>query len=395
MIFRRPILLNQLEPDVSTSLGQLSGLEGLTRAIMVGVIPLFALETFGSKEVLSGVYFATTLFTLLFTLNLPLLEGWFNRRGLVTIGVLFLFISVFLLYTRHKGLFALGIGMRAAGASIFSVMLSLYIMDFIGKKELTKNESRRMLYLGAAWLIGPALGGWFVDRDQAVWVYWISALAAIGVMTLFWRLRLGNDAVIKKATSRSKNPVKSIVRFSQQPNLRIAYLITFSRACFWVLLFVYGPIYVLEAGLPSWVSGLLLSGASGLLFFSPYVERLSGRFGTRQVLIGCLVIIGVCVGALGIIGEAQPMGVLFLALASFGGAGMDVLVNIPFMRLVKPRERTEMTTVFTTWRESSSLVTQGVIFLVLLVAPFWVFYFLLAGLQIGTAVATTYLPRRI
>ncbi|MCB0010198.1 MAG: hypothetical protein KDE04_27220, partial [Anaerolineales bacterium] len=68
---------------------------------------------------------------------------------------------------------------------------------------------------------------------------------------------------------------------------------------------------------------------------------------------------------------------------------------IPFMRLVRPRERTAMTMVFTTWRETSSLLTQALVFLTLLVAPFWVFYLLLAALQLATAWGTSYLPRRL
>ncbi|MCA9998351.1 MAG: hypothetical protein KDE56_21460, partial [Anaerolineales bacterium] len=60
-----------------------------------------------------------------------------------------------------------------------------------------------------------------------------------------------------------------------------------------------------------------------------------------------------------------------------------------------PRERSEMTMVFTTWREGSSLLTQALVFLTLLVAPFWVFYFVLGVLQLLTAVSTTRLPRRL
>ena len=48
--------------------------------------------------------------------------------------------------------------MRAAAASLFSVCRSLYIMDYIGKRELAHSELRRMLFNGLAWLVGPLLG---------------------------------------------------------------------------------------------------------------------------------------------------------------------------------------------------------------------------------------------
>ena len=99
--------------------------------------------------------------------------------------------------------------------------------------------------------------------------------------------------------------------------------------------------------------------------------------------------------ALYLIGEAKPVGLLFWVLASFGGAVVDVLGNIPFMRLVKPRERTEMTMIFSTWREGSQLLTPLLVSLVLLVAPFEVFYLLLAAILISASAMATFLPRRL
>jgi hypothetical protein len=65
------------------------------------------------------------------------------------------------------------------------------------------------------------------------------------------------------------------------------------------------------------------------------------------------------------------------------------------MRSVKPRERTAMTTVFSTWREGSELVTPAIASVILLIAPFWVFYLVLGLLHIAAAIGTSYLPRRL
>ena len=146
----------------------------------------------------------------------------------------------------------------------------------------------------------------------------------------FWWLRLDNDQVIRAAQSQTTNPIRAIGRFMVQPCLRIAYLITLSRACFWVTVFIYGPIYIVEAGLPAWWSGLLLSGVSSLLFFSPAVRRLADHFGTRQVLIACSILIGVMMVMLGLVGEAKPIGILFIVLGSFGGAGDGCVGQYPF-----------------------------------------------------------------
>lgn len=395
MSYRKPFLINQLPPETAVTLSRLAGIEGFSRSILVGVLPLVALKAFGDKETISTVYLASSIITLMFTLNISLLEQLLSRRRLVTLAGLLLILSVLFYYTEQPLLFALGIGIRAAGASIFSVCLSLYIMDYIGKADLTRSETRRMLYTAAAWLLGPMVGTWVYANSPSIIIYTVAIAAAVIMLGYFWWLRLGDDAVIRPAQSPATNPLRAVRRYMSQPRLRIAYIITLSRSCFWAALFVYGPIYVIEAGLPAWTSGILLSGTSAFLFLSPVVQRLAERFGTRQVLIACSLLIGASLSVLGVIGEARPLGFLFWITGALGAAGMDTLGNIPFMRMVRPRERSDMTMVFSTWREGSSLLTQALVFLTLLVAPFWAFYFVLALLLFTTAVATTNLPRRL
>jgi hypothetical protein len=89
------------------------------------------------------------------------------------------------------------------------------------------------------------------------------------------------------------------------------------------------------------------------------------------------------------------MGLVFWLIATLGAVGLDVLGNIPFMRLVKPRERTEMTMVFSTWREMSELLNPLLISIVLLFFPFEVFYFVLGACLLFAAYFSTHLPRRI
>lgn len=395
MFHRRPVALEQLPPRTSVSLARLTGIEGFARSLLVGFVPLVALETLGSKAAVSYVYLAGSVFTLAITLNIGTLERLLQRRRVVTMGGLFLVLAAIFLYTRFDPMFALGIGMRSAAASIFSVCMSLYIMDYIGKRELTRNESLRMQYSGVAWLIGPALGVWLYGHAHSAAGYSMSAAAAMLMVVYFWRLRLGDDRVIRAARAHAVNPMRAIARYLDQPRLRIAYGITLSRSCFWVALFVYGPIYIVESGQPAWVAGVLLSGVSGLLFLSPLVRRLADRFGTRQVIIAALSLTGFSAMALGLLGSAKPVGTLFWVTGAMGGVALDVLGNIPFMRTVRPRERVEMTVVFSTWREASELLTPALAAVVILVAPFWTFYLLLGLAHFVSAASASHLPRRM
>lgn len=395
MFHRRPLALSQLTDNASVSLARLAAIEGFARALLVGVVPLVVHEALGDKTLVARVYLAAALFTMLVTLNIGTLERWLQRRRVVTLGGAFLIVASLLLHLGNPWLMPLGIGMRSAAASIFSVCLSLYIMDYIGKRELTRNESTRMQYSAIAWLSGPWLGSWLIAHDHPALPFVLSGLSALLMLAYFWRLRLGSDRVIREARSAAGNPWHAIRQYWSQKRLRIAYGITLSRSCYWVAVFVYGPIYVIEAGLPAWVAGVLLSGISGFLLLSPLVRRLADRFGTRQIIAAGLSLTTASLLVLWIIGPARPLGLVFWMSGALGGAMLDVLGNIPFMRSVRQRERLAMTTVFSTWREASELLTPLLVTLVTLALPFHWLYLVLALMHAGSVVATLRLPRRL
>ena len=395
MFHRRPVGLNTLATDAGGSIARMASIEGFSRAVLIGIVPLVALDALGSKAAVAQTYLIGALFTLTITLNFSVLERLLHRRRVVLLSGLFLIGATIALYAGSGLVFALGIGMRAAAASLFSVCLSLYIMDYIGKRELTHSESRRMLFNGAAWLIGPSLGLWLWNTPFKPAAYIVSALSALVMMRYFWVLRFGENQIVKAAKSKPSNPFRIIPRYFKQANLRIAYLITITRSTFWITVFVYGPIYVIEAGLPAWVAGLFLSTVSALLFLSLIIRRMAERYGTRTVILTSLFLCGLSMIAVGLIGEPKPIGLAFWVLAAIGAAGLDVLGNIPFMRLVKPRERTEMTMVFSTWREMSELLNPLMVSLVLLFFPFEVVYFVIGGFLLIAAYFASHLPKRL
>ena len=395
MFDRRPAALLVVSGRAGESFARLNALEGIGRSLLMGVIPLLALEVLGSKEMVTRAYLLASILTLTITLNFAALERLLQRRWVVTLGVACTMIGMTILLLGDGPIMALGIGLQQAAASLFSVCLSLYIMDYIGKRELIYTETRRMLYAGIVWMVGPTLGLWLWENAASWAPFALTVFASVGMLSYFWYLRLGHGKGIQKARSRPANVFKIIPRYFKQRPLRIAYWITMSRSIFWVTLFIYGPIYVIEARLPTWVAGGLLSLASGLLLISPLIRRFAGRVGTRLTIIYALVLIGSSMLMLYFIGEPKLIGLVFWVSAALGGVTLDVLGNIPFMRMVKPRERIEMTMIFSTWREGSQLLTPLLASLVLLFAPFEIFYVLLALFLFGAAIKASYLPRRL
>ncbi|MCH2438105.1 MAG: MFS transporter [Acidimicrobiales bacterium] len=395
MLLQRPHMLQQLDKDVGRSLAMLCGLEGLGRAIMVGLMPLVALEVLGSKQAVTNAYVGGGCLALFVTLNVGRLESWMPRRWVVTGGLLSLVVAANFFLFVDNWLLAIGIGLVAVAAGVFSVCLALFIMEYIDKRDFVRNESRRMFNNGLAWTVGPTLGLWLYTSVDERLPFIVAIGAALVSLGFFWVLRLGANPVLVKPRSRAPSPMRNIPRFFRQRYLRIAYAVTVVRGMFWVSFFVYAPIYVIEAGLSRFWIGIMISSVSALLVFSSVVERMAARYSARRVIILGFVIIGLGLTGLAAIGDARLLGLPVWMAAAIGATMLDVLGNIPFMRMVKPRERLPMTTVFSTWRELSSLVAPGLAALVMLVAPFWAYYLVVAALCFATAVWATFLPTRI
>jgi MFS family permease len=362
---------------------------------MIGSVPLAALDALGSKSAVSVVFAAGSALGLGVTLNIGKLEQRFARRFILSGGFAALFCSAALFAWGPTWTIVLAIALRAAHASIFSVGLSLYIMDYFGKGEMVQVESRRAVYLAVAWILGPTLGAWLYGSVESNAPFFAAMGFSVVLTAYHWKLRVARNPVLRAPSGPVPGVVPSVRRYFRQRHLRAAYLITCIRSIFWSALFIYGPIYVVEAGLPEWSAGLFLSAASAALFVGPFVSRASDIHGVRTMLIIGFVVTATALGVLTVLGDPTPIGLPLWLIGAIGGGILDTVANIPFMRLVRPRERTAMTTVFSTWREVSFFVTPALAALVLLVGPLWLLYPVIAALMLGGAALATTLPRRL
>ena len=121
-----------------------------------------------------------------------------------------------------------------------------------------------------------------------------------------------------------------------------------------------------------------------------FVRRSSVRQGVRFAFGAC--------GALFILSAiAAPLPwatVAAMMAAAFFLVVLDVVGGLPFLMAVKPSERTEMSAVYSTFRDVSGILTPGAAWLVLLVAPVQgVFAAAGFGLIAAFAVASQLHPR--
>ena len=381
--------------DDALVIARLSATEGLARSLVTGVVPVAALDALGSKAAVSYAYLVGAFLTVLITLNLGAFERRVSRQWVLSTALLMLVVAAGIYSIADGPIFALGIGFGSSAASMFAVCISLFTMDAVEKRDLARTEARRIRLHGIAWMIGPLFGLWIAGQLGPSVPLALSAAVAIAALATFWSNRPGSSDAVVAATSQTPHPWAAISRFFKQPRLRLAYAITTVRSVFWTAVFVYGPIYVVEAGLPRWVGGAVLSIASSLLLLSPVVSRLAHGRGVRWVIGRGFVLIAGSMAALALIGPARPIGLVAWGVGAVGAASLDVVGNIPFMRMVKQRERVAMTGVFSTWREVSGLVAPALAAGALALGSFRLFYMAVGVMSAGMALAATLLPKRL
>ena len=132
---------------------------------------------------------------------------------------------------------------------------------------------------------------------------------------------------------------------------------------------LYLPYFCIEQGLGNKVGGMALSLSNALLFVSPLMLRLARRASVR---LSVRTAFGICGGLFLGAALVSPLPwatVGLVMLASIFLVMLDVVGGLPFLMSVKPSERTEMSAVYSSFRDVSSILTPGAAWAVLAVAP--------------------------
>jgi hypothetical protein len=112
-----------------------------------------------------------------------------------------------------------------------------------------------------------------------------------------------------------------------------------------------------------------LSVTNGGLFLAPFMLRwMQARSIRTSVRTGFLnAALLFLLAGMGI--APPPVAIALLFCASFFLILLDVCAGLPFLMAVKPSERTEMSAVYSSFRDVSGIATPGMAWLILLVAP--------------------------
>lgn len=394
MHVRYPIWLRTAQQRPGASVfAVLFAFESVARALLATVIPLQALAILHDARNVSLLYAAVGFTGLVASFVIPTLVVRIGRKWCYTLGVAALVVTPVLLATLTPAGQMLGMLARVFGAACLSITLSLYILQYINKRDLSLSEPRRMQFSAVAWTIGPAAGVALYTTVGPKWAYAASAGAALALLAIFWILALADNPALAAATRRPPMPWHALRRFLAQPRMRLAWLIAFVRSSWWSFFFVYTPIYMVQRGLTDLSGALVVSAGNGLLFFTPVFGSLARHYSVRGVLLVTFAAVGVVTLAAAIVSDYPWMVVVLFLVGALGCVGMDAVGNIPFLRAVRVWERPEMTTVFRTYVDISELLPPALFALLLTFQPLPSVFAAQAALMLAAVWWVRYLPR--
>ncbi|MBL4917376.1 MFS transporter [Szabonella alba] len=382
---RSPLYLTHSPTPRVEHFALLSSLEAGIRGVLLSVMPLVLYRAFQDAGLVSGIYFTVGIISLVCGMMVPWLTRFVARRWVFTLAGLLYLCGMGLALTGVPELKAVALMVNAVGTVTFSVCLNAYVLDYIGRAELGRNESMRMVYSAASWMIGPVLGVWLLNWWEPA-PFILASCFAVALIAVFWKLRLGNGKQIARAKGPAPNPLAFLGRFLDQPRLIAGWLFAVIRSCGWWVYVVYLPIYAIQNGLGETIGGIALSLSNALLFATPLMLRLVHRFSVRAAVRMTFAFCGVLFVVAWIAAPVPWAVVATLMLASIGLVMLDVCGSLPFLMAVKPSERTEMAAVYSSFRDVSGILTPGVAWLVLLVSPV-AGVFAACGLGMGVAFA--------
>jgi MFS family permease len=374
----------------------LFAVESCARALLSTVITIQALLLLGNARDVSLLFAVVGLTGLIASFSIPVLIRHYSRRWVYTLGALLLIAAAVAFATVDAVGQAIGMLLRVYGTACLNIALSLYILQYIRRVELTVCESRRMQYSAIAWVTGPALGVYLYDQVASVVPFVASGTMSLLLLAIFWSLRLTEKGAIVAPTERSRRgPLRNIGRFVAQPRLRLAWTIVFTRSWWWVFFFVYTPVYAIQQGLGELAGALVISAGNALLFLAPLFAGFAHRHGVRVVLrYGYLLCGGFTLLAAALY-QTPSYAIVALVSATVGTVMLDSVGNVAFLAAVRPREREEMTTVFRTYLDAAELLPPALFALVLSFFDLQVIFFLQGLVMLSMILLLAYLPARL
>ncbi|OGJ20040.1 hypothetical protein A3K73_03975 [Candidatus Pacearchaeota archaeon RBG_13_36_9] len=228
--------------------------------------------------------FLTLVSFFSFFLIVPLIEKSSKSR-LYFITLLLFGLCYVLFAVTHN--FYLFLVLAIAVSILISLKITCFgiiVRDSSSEKHLSRNEGLNYTFLNLSWLIGPLVAGTLSARYG---INFIFALSAVFVFIGLFIFRASKIKDVNKEKRMDKNVVKNFFEFFKSKNRVLAYLLGGGVNLWWVLIYLFMPLYIVKEGLGGldirWVGYFLFAAAVPLVLFEYFFADLAGKVGFKKI----------------------------------------------------------------------------------------------------------------
>lgn len=339
----------------------------MTRGVALSVYPVLMYRAWQDAVVVAQLYFVVGTVSALIGLSVPWLTRHVPRRSVYTSGAALFVLSAVLGMVGGKWV-TLALLCHVSGTAMVFVCFNAFVLDNLARTEFGRLESLRLMFAGAGWTIGPVLGVWLMGFWPGA-PFVIVALASIGLLLAFWLMGVAHGRGSARSVARSAMPWHYLRQFAAQPRLVVGWLLVVLRSCGWWLYTVYLGIYAVQSGLGDQVGGIASSLANAGLFLAPLMMRWVARRSLRHAVRVGFLYAGLLYVVAALFSPWPLVTVTVLLVASYFLVLLDVVAGLPFLLSVRPSQRTEMSAVYSSFRDVSGILSPGLVWVVLLFAP--------------------------
>lgn len=250
------------------------------------LVPQHLDDTFGASVLFIGAVSGLYGFMQIF-LRLPMgdmADRGGRKRSLVATFLLSAVAGLFYVFGPSKWWIVPAQAIFGLSSGIFWVAANAYLFDRVAEADVPTATSNYALAIGAAFLVGPPLGGWLADAigyGAGLSVYlWGSAVGLVLVATL--------PETREPGTSLRPSPdvYKRGWRIFKDPDIRISAFGTVLFGLFLGVLSSFYPVYIRFLAFTAFVVGVLIALRQVVaMVLRAWIPGWVERFGPRNVLM--------------------------------------------------------------------------------------------------------------
>lgn len=248
-------------------------------------------------------------------------------------------------------------------SSSFGVMLRNNSSD----KELAEKEGLNWTFSNIGWVVGPIFGGYIAQHFGLRPVFLIASFLSLVAFMTFIFTPFRREKYPKK---RKLNIFLNFKELFKDKRRFLAYLLTGGTSMWWMIIYVYAPLYMVSLGFRTESVGYVMLGAAlPLILLEHGFSKLVNKVGFRRMFILGFSIPAILV-LIAFFLDSVYIQLSLLLFSSIGLAMLEPNTEAYFLKVIRRDEVARFFGPYSTSRDLLQIVAKTIPAIILLFLPF-------------------------